>query len=332
LLARDRDAVPEALNLIDDRRPGRREAALVLLDALESGARTRTAAGTWTPTCVGVTGAPGSGKSTLLDALVRALRCGDETVGIVAVDPSSRRSGGALLGDRARVRAGAHDAGVFLRSMAARDRLGGLADATWASVAVLSAVFDHVFVETVGVGQSEAEIADLADTLLFVAQPGAGDVLQFMKAGVLEHPDLFAVNKADLGPSAERTASELETGLALASRERSAWTPPVLLVSAQDGRGIDALLDALAAHREHLRTSGEGAARRARGREALVSDALERRYGHYGIERFGGRSALYARVREAPEVSGFALVLALGREIESALCAPPSAAGRSAGA
>lgn len=319
LLARERDAVPDALNLIDDRRPGRREAALVLLDALASGARARTAAGAVVPTCVGVTGAPGSGKSTLLDALVRALRSGGETVGIVAVDPSSRRSGGALLGDRARVRSGAHDAGVFLRSMAARERLGGLADATWASVTVLAAVFDHVFVETVGVGQSEAEIADLADTLLFVAQPGAGDVLQFMKAGVLEHPDVFAVNKADQGPAAERTASELETGLALASRNRSDWIPPVLLVSAQDGRGIDALIAALRAHREHLVASGEGTQRRAKGREALVSDALERRYGSYGIERVGGRATLAARVRDAEDVSGFALVLTLGREIEQAL-------------
>jgi LAO/AO transport system kinase len=319
LLARDRDAVPEALNLIDDRRPGRREAALALLDALDSGARARTAAGARAPTCVGVTGAPGSGKSTLLDALVRALRDEGETVGIVAVDPSSRRSGGALLGDRARVRSGAHDAGVFLRSMAARERLGGLADATWASVTVLAAVFDHVFVETVGVGQSEAEIADLADTLLFVVQPGAGDVLQFMKAGVLEHPDVFAVNKADQGPAAERTASELESGLGLASRDRCDWTPPVLLISAQDGRGIDALVAALRAHREHLAVSGEGAQRRARGRQALVVHALERRYGSYGLELAGGRAALHARVRDAANVSAFALVLALGREIEHAL-------------
>lgn len=314
------------MNRIDDGRPGRREAALVLLDALESGTRARAAAGIPTPSCVGITGAPGSGKSTLLDALVRALRRGGETVGIVAVDPSSRRSGGALLGDRARVRSGAHDPGVFLRSMAARDHLGGLADATWASVAVLAAVFDRVFVETVGVGQSETEIADLADTLLFVAQPGAGDVLQFMKAGVLEHPDVFAVNKADLGPAAERTASELATGLALSSRGRSTWTPPVLLVSAQDGRGIDALLDVLSAHREHLHVSGEATERRARGREALVSNALERRYGSYGVERLGGRPAVCARVREAPEVSGFALVLALGREIEAALGRAASAA------
>lgn len=315
-----------ALNLIDDRRPGRREAALALLDRLERETAARAARGERRePTRIGVTGAPGAGKSTLLDALVRRLRGRGETVGIAAVDPSSRRSGGALLGDRARVRAGAHDPGVFLRSMAARDRLGGLADATWASVTVLAAVFDHVFVETVGVGQSEAEVADLADTLLFVAQPGAGDVLQFMKAGVLEHPDVFAVNKADLGPIAERTAGELATGLALAARSPGGWTPPVLLVSARDARGIDELLAALDDHRRHLAASGEGAARRRRGREALVAGALERRYGSFGLERIGGRDALRARVRAAGDASGFALVLALGQEIEAALSAPAGA-------
>src|SRR5690606_37940373 len=243
-------------------------------------------------------------------------------------DPSSRRSGGALLGDRARVRSGALDPGVFLRSMAARDRLGGLADATWASVTVLAAVFDRVFVETVGVGQSEVEVADLADTLLFVAQPGAGDVLQFMKAGVLEHPDVYAVNKADLGAIAERTASELAAGIALGARDAHGWTPPDLLASARDARGIDELVEALDAHRRHLETSGEGAARRRRGRDALVMSALERRYGAYGIERVGGPDALRARLRAAGERSGFALVLELGREIEAALREPPAAEAR----
>lgn len=314
-----------ALNLIDDRRPGRREAVLAMLDALEREAAARGASGERRPPPrIGVTGAPGAGKSTLLDALVRRLRARGETVGIAAVDPSSRRSGGALLGDRARVRASAYDPGVFLRSMAARDRLGGLADATWAGVTVLAAVFDRVFVETVGVGQSEAEIADLADTLLFVAQPGAGDALQFMKAGLLEHPDVFAVNKADLGPLAERTASDLASGLAMTARDDAGWTPPVLLVSARDARGIDEVLAALDAHRRHLEASDEGAARRRRGREALVAGALERRYGSFGLERIGGLDGLRARLREAGDASGFALVLALGCEIEAALQKAPA--------
>jgi len=311
--------VAEALNWIDDSRPARRDAVLELLAALEREAPAGGEGGAPGAPRIGVTGAPGAGKSTLLDALVRRARRRGETVGIAAVDPSSRLSGGALLGDRARVRAGADDPGVFLRSMAARQRLGGLADATWASVAVLAAVFDRVFVETVGVGQSEAEVTDLVDTLLFVAQPGAGDVLQFMKAGVLEHPDVFAVNKADLGPVAERTASELEAGLALGAEPGGGWRRPVLLVSARDGRGIDALVEALDAHRAHLVATGELAARRLRGRVAFVVDSLERRYGSYGLERVGGRGALRDRVRSRAAEGGFALIGQIGREIEDAL-------------
>lgn len=304
------------MNLLDDSRPGRREAALALLSALE-----RASGGDAAPsgaTRIGITGAPGAGKSTLLDALVRHLRAAGRTIGILAVDPSSRVSGGALLGDRARVRSHAGDPGVFFRSMAARERLGGLADATWPSMAVLSAVFDVVFVETVGVGQSEAEVAELVDTLLFVAQPGAGDVLQFMKAGILEHPDVFAVNKADLGPLAERTASELEAGLSLGTRAASSWRTPVLLVSARDGTGIDALAEALAAHRTALLEAGEWAGRRRRARVAWVQDALERRYGSFGIERIGGREVVRTRAASAMG-AGFEIALALGREIEAAL-------------
>jgi LAO/AO transport system kinase len=314
LLARERKAVPEALNLVDDQRPGRREETLRLLDALERGAEDG-------PPRIGITGAPGAGKSTLLDALVRRLRADGVTVGIVAVDPSSRVSGGALLGDRVRVRSGASDAGVFFRSMAARERLGGLADATRASVTILAAVFDRVFVETVGVGQSEADVAALADTVVYVAQPGAGDTLQFMKAGVLEHPDIFVVNKADTGPAAERTANELRAGLALGSRAGD-WQAPVLLASARDGHGIAELLEALESHRAFLERSGELARRRSRGLEMAVRDALLARYGAFGLEQLGDDEAVASRLQSASGTSGFGLVLALGLEIEDALRKP----------
>ncbi len=272
---------------------------------------------------MGVTGAPGAGKSSLLDALVRTLRPRGETLGIVAVDPSSRRTGGALLGDRVRVRSSAGDPGVFFRSMAARERLGGVADATRAGVTVLAAVFDWVLVETVGVGQSETEVTTLVDTVVYVAQPGAGDLLQFMKAGILEVPDVFVVNKSDQGAVARRTKGELEAGLGLAEGAGAGrWTPPVLLASARDGTGITELAAALRAHREHLVATGELAERRARGREAFVVEALERRYGSYGLARVGGAAAVAVRVREARDASGFALVLALGREIEDALRKP----------
>lgn len=316
LLARERGAVPEALNLVDDARPPRRAEALSLLDALERDSAFPGAQR------VGMTGAPGAGKSTLLDALVRELRQRGETLGIVAVDPSSRRSGGALLGDRARVRSGATDPGVFFRSMAARERLGGLADATRASVAILAAVFDRVFVETVGVGQSESEVAALVDTLVYVAQPGSGDTLQFMKAGLLELPDLFVVNKADLGAPAERTAHELEASLALGTRDATGWAPRVLRVSARDARGISDLVDALDAHRAQLAATDALAERRRRGALQFVRDALERRYGSYGLGRIGGEETLRSRLREQAGASPCALVETLAREIEDALRKP----------
>jgi LAO/AO transport system kinase len=297
---------------VDDARPGRRAEALELLDELERrdvGARR-----------IGLTGAPGSGKSTLLDGLVRALRARGQSVGVVAVDPSSRRTGGALLGDRVRVRSAAGDPGVFFRSMAARDQLGGLAEATRASVVVLGAAFERVVVETVGVGQSESEVADLVDTLAFVTQPGAGDLLQFMKAGVLELPDVFVVNKADQGALAERTARELEAGLGLGERaDELGWRPRVVLTSARDGRGILELLAALDEHGELASRPEARAERRRRGRDRFVLETLRARYGSYGLAAVGGAGSLGDRLAAEPAASGFALADRLGREIEEAL-------------
>jgi LAO/AO transport system kinase len=270
----------------------------------------------------GITGAPGSGKSTLLDALVRALRPRGETLGIVAVDPSSRRSGGALLGDRFRVRSGAGDPGVYLRSMAARERLGGLAEATWSALLILAAVFDRVFVETVGVGQSEAEVAGLVDSLVYVVNPGTGDTLQFMKAGILELPDVFVVNKADCGAAARVTAGELESGLALGEVGEAGWSPPVLLTSASDGTGVAALVDALDAHRRHL-LAGDGLReRRRRAREVQVLDCLERRWGSRGLELMGGSESIRARVRDDERIPVFEWISRLERELEDALRKP----------
>ena len=316
LLQRDRDAVPQALNLTDDVRSGARDSALAMLDVLERELPFPGAAR------IGVTGAPGAGKSTLLDAFVRSLRSRNQTVGITAIDPSSKISGGALLGDRVRIRSGSVDPGVFIRSMAARQRLGGLADPARAAVAILSAVFDYVFVETVGVGQSEAEVATLVDTLIFVVNPGTGDSLQFMKAGVVELPDLFVVNKADLGATAQRTVAEVESGLGIAERSNESSRPPVLLLSAQDGTGVEACIDALYAEREKLVSSGRLSSLRREQREAHAIECLERRYGSYGVEKIGGTRALRERARERDAESTFGLVAELGREIEDALRKP----------
>ena len=312
MLARERDAVADALNLVDDRRPEARAEALALLILLEEAL---LFAG---PPRVGLSGPPGVGKSTLLDALVRRARARGESVGILAVDPSSPFSGGALLGDRMRVRASSRDPGVFLRSLAARNRLGGLAESARAGQFVLAAAFDLVLIETVGVGQSEAEVADLVDTLVWVAQPGAGDLLQYMKAGVLELPDVVAVNKSDLGPIAERTADELAAGLSLAERTED-WSPPVVRISARDGNGLAGLEEALARHRAWLAEGGRLALRRRRGRDAAVRDFLLREHGRVGLEAAGGLAAVDALLGREPETPGFALAARLGEDIEAAL-------------
>lgn len=308
--AGERSAISQALNAVDDNRAGSREARLALLDAVSPQAR---------GVRIGVTGAPGAGKSTLLDALVSGLRDRGRSVGVLAVDPSSQRTGGALLGDRMRLSASARDAGVFLRSLAARDQLGGLSEVTGPSLDIMAAALDYVFVETVGVGQSEAQVIDVVDTLVFVAQPAAGDLIQFMKAGILEWPDLFFVNKSDLGDVATRAAAELRAGLDLGHRRDPDRVPPVLSGSARDGLGIDELIEALDAHTGYLKTSGIGEARRRQGRIARIEHALEVRYGRFGLATLGSESEVRAAIAAEPGASVDRVVDALSGRIEAAL-------------
>jgi LAO/AO transport system kinase len=309
----ERGAVAQALNLIDARKPETRaRTAPLLRELIESGPDNAIR--------IGLTGAPGAGKSTLLDALIGELRRREQTIGIIAVDPSSQQTGGALLADRVRARRGDGDTGVFFRSMAARSRLGGLAAATRAGIKVLSAAYDWVVVETVGVGQSEVEIADMVDTLVYVAQPGAGDILQYMKAGLLELPDIFAVNKADLGAPAERTRQELRRGLELGAPADRQWKAPVLLLSASEDRGIGELVGAVAAHRAAF-TDAEQLDRRRTGNERFVMAELAIRYGAYGIAAIGGTEALQKILVSAPESSEFEILERTGTLIERALSA-----------
>lgn len=231
---------------------------------------------------VGLTGAPGVGKSTSTNALIGALRAAGKRVGVLAVDPSSPFSGGALLGDRIRMQDHASDEGVFIRSMASRGHLGGLSFTTPQAVRVLDAAgFDVVLVETVGVGQSEVEVAGLADTTMVLLAPGMGDGIQAAKAGILEVGDLYVVNKADRD-GAERLRRELRNGLALTERAEDSWKPPILLTVAQSGEGVDEVVEALSSHREWLGESGQLAVRRARRAraevEAVAVAALRRRW------------------------------------------------------
>jgi LAO/AO transport system kinase len=281
LRARELSAAPDALNLLESTTPADRAQAAALLREVSPLALGHEAPGH----IIGVTGPPGAGKSTLLSVFVRHLReNGYESVAVLAVDPSSRRSGGSLLGDRARIEFDPTDPSVFIRSTAAGERLGGLARGTRAAAQALAAAFEIVVIETVGVGQAETEIADVADTVAVVVQPGGGDVLQFLKSGIMEIPDILIVTKADLGQIALRTQRDLTAALrSLGNRS----TPVIAMSSLPPATEFDALAQAfaqhrkrldLAAHREHIRRAG-----------ALLDFTHE--HGERGLQAVGGRRA-----------------------------------------
>jgi LAO/AO transport system kinase len=290
---RDRDltAAPAALNLLENR--ARRDEVPALLAEVAPAQLGGEAPGH----VVGVTGPPGAGKSTLLSALVAAWRAADRSVAVLAVDPSSKRSGGALLGDRARIEADPADRRLFIRSTAAGERLGGLAPATRAAAQALAAAFDVVVIETVGVGQSETEVAEAADTVAVVVQPGSGDVLQFIKAGIMEIPDVLVVTKADLGQIALRAQRDLRGALrSLGARD----TPVVAVASLPPVAGIDELVDALDAHRAALDLPA--ARTRARRLGALTDFVAE--HGERGLRALGGRRAAVRWLEEQDAALG----------------------------
>ncbi|HEX7005703.1 MAG TPA: methylmalonyl Co-A mutase-associated GTPase MeaB [Alphaproteobacteria bacterium] len=235
---------------------------------------------------VGITGPPGVGKSSLAGALIPLWRASGRRVGVIAVDPTSRQSGGALLGDRTRLATDPEDDGVFVRSMAARERLGGLSALTMPAAMVMRALYDLLVVETVGVGQSETEIAALADTVVLCVQPGSGDSLQFMKAGVVEIPHVVVVTKADMGAAARRARADVEGALGL-SPARDGWTTPVLDVSTVTRSGFDALIDALDRRWRFLAEAGRLADRRHGQAESWLAATLRERFGREGARKAG---------------------------------------------
>lgn len=264
-------AVARLISLVEDESPLLREVMAAL------------APHTGHAQVIGITGSPGVGKSTSTSALVTELRRAGKRVGVLAVDPSSPFSGGALLGDRVRMQDHALDKDVYIRSMASRGHLGGLAWTTPQALRVLDAAgCDVILIETVGVGQSEVEIAGLADTTMVLLAPGMGDGIQAAKAGILEIGDLYVVNKADRD-GVEQVRRDLRSMLALAERSEGSWKQPILLTVAQKGEGVAEVVEALDEHRAWLASSGELDRRRTRRArdeiEAIAVTALRARWG-----------------------------------------------------
>ncbi len=274
----DRTAAAAALNVIENRSDrGATETLLKEVSPAALGGEPKSH-------LIGITGPPGAGKSSLLSMLVAEWRKRDKTVAVLAVDPSSKRSGGSLLGDRARIEHDPRDDGVLIRSTAAGGRLGGLAAATREAAEALAPAFDVVVVETVGVGQSETDVEDVCDTVAVVVQPASGDVLQFLKAGIMEVPDLLVVTKADLGEIATRSRRDLNQAL------KAVGSPdvPVLAVSSvPPPTGIEELADALDAQRERA----DLAERRRRARRGAALREFTAEHGERALRDLGGRRA-----------------------------------------
>jgi LAO/AO transport system kinase len=261
LLKGDRAAASRLMTIVENRRTGYRETLRLVVPH------------TGRAYVLGVTGPPGAGKSTLVNELIKHYRAQGKTAGVIAVDPTSAVSGGAILGDRIRMLGFYQDPGVFVRSMASRGQLGGLAAATADVVRVMDALgLDIVVVETVGVGQDEISIAGLADTTLLVEVPGMGDDVQALKAGVLEIADVLVINKADR-EGADRLASQIKTTLRLIPSSAGAWTPPIVKTVAAEGQGIAELANAIELHRAYLGQEDRLAAER---RARLSTELLER--------------------------------------------------------
>jgi LAO/AO transport system kinase len=283
---RERASIGRALSFVEDRRPAAMAQVAAFLRAL-------SAASPGSALRVGFTGPPGVGKSSILSSLSRHLRASERTVGVLAVDPSSPRSGGALLGDRARIDSGGlDDPGIFIRSMASGGDLGGLARAAYSAVEVLSACHDVVLIETVGVGQSETDVELVADVTVLVMQPDSGDTLQFLKAGILEIPDLIVLNKADLG-NAPRARQELAGTLKVAQASGTMpRMPQVVMATASQPGGVEELLGAIEQAHAGLLADGGVARRRRAGMVAWCQRTLARRVGELGVERLGGRKEI----------------------------------------
>jgi len=297
ILKGKKQAIAGALNLLESRRPENFEYAKELIEKLSRSAKLQRHV-------IGITGPPGVGKSKLISRIVEVYRAQKKTIGIISVDPSSRRSGGALLGDRSQIFHDPNDQGIFIRSMAAGRHLGGLAWRTRHCLTVFEAVYDEIIIETVGVGQSETEIDQVVDTVAFVIQPGSGDALQFMKAGIMEIPHVLVVNKADQKTLAMRALNDLKAVASFSRLGSEGWENELVLTSALEGWGQKELVEAMEKHRGFLDKDGVVKLRR-RNRVQWINMLFRERFGTFGIEMLGGEPEVIKQIERTDIANPF---------------------------
>ncbi len=233
---------------------------------------------------LGVTGPPGAGKSSLIDKLITTIRKKKKTVGVIAIDPSSSKSGGALLGDRTRLMLNPVDNGVFVRSMAAKDFLGGISELTFPTLTVMRSIFDFLIVETVGVGQSETTIKDIVDTVILCVQPGSGDTIQFMKSGIFEIPDIVTITKSDLEQLSNQTFSDLVASSNYFNNSND-WDIQILMTSAQNKLGIDELFTEIEKRWKWLKHSNRLKLQRRSQDVKWIKSCISREFGNWGLRK-----------------------------------------------
>jgi len=311
VLAGDKPAVARLLNLLEDRRPEVAERVQQVAAHLSRKAKTERHA-------IGITGPPGVGKSSMISRLIERYRARHKSVGVISVDPSSLRSGGALLGDRIRIRYRPNDAGVFIRSLAARGHLGGLSGNIRQLLVLFEAVYDIIILETVGVGQSETDVADVVDTVISVIHPGSGDMLQFMKAGIMEIPHILVINKSDRKSAALKSFYDLKNAAAYMTGDDLEWQPEVVLTSATEDKGFDALVEALDRHRALLASRDIDEQRRQKLQRSILT-AFKAAYGRFGINLLGGEKHILSLLHHAGIANADEGLRYLGHQISDSL-------------
>jgi LAO/AO transport system kinase len=297
ILKGEKAAVAQALNLLEDKKPSSLAHRVKLVETLSLNAKPERHV-------IGITGPPGVGKSTLLSRIIPIYRDQKKSIGIITVDPSSKMSGGALLGDRTRISYDPKDTDIFIRSMAAGRHLGGLAWRTRQCLTLFESIYDRIIIETVGVGQSETEIEDVVDTVVCVVQPGSGDVLQFMKAGIMEIPHILVMNKADRKSLAEKSKNDLEAVASIASTDMAGWNLALSMTSALEGWGLDALVTAIEKHGLYLNERNISEKRR-QNRMKWVHMIFRERFGSFGVDMLGGEKNILGLLKHADIINPF---------------------------